>query len=58
MSEKWKKAIPLFLSGGAYVAMGVFALLGSVPAWWIPVVTTAAFALSVFLHIQWTPPSE
>ena len=58
MSEKWKKAIPLFLSGGGYIALGVFAVLGVSPVWWVPVVTTVAFALGVFLNITWSPPSE
>lgn len=55
--DKWKKALPFFLSAAAYVAIGVFALLGSTPVWWVPVLTTVVFAVGTWLGVSWLPPT-
>jgi len=59
MSEKWKKALPLFLNAAFYVALGVFALVGTVPAVFVGIVAVVGLAVQAFFGIVWkTPPVE
>lgn len=56
LPDKWKKAIPLFLNGAVFTALGVFALAVE-PAWWQPVVAFVASGVNIFFGIKWNPPS-
>jgi len=56
MSDKWKKALPFFLNGAFFIALGAFALVGTIPAIFTGIVTVLALGVQVFLGTTWKPP--
>lgn len=58
MSEKVKKALPLFLNGAAYLALGAFVLMGTEPGWWMPVTAFVASGVNIFFGVTWKAPEK
>ena len=58
LPEKWKKAIPAFLTGGSFIAVGILRVFEQ-PVTVVNTVTPLlAMAVGVFLGIVWTPPDH
>lgn len=57
MSERWKKAIPLFMNAAFFTALGVFALVGTIPVVFAGIVAIVGVAANVLLGIAWKPPT-
>lgn len=58
MSTKWRKALPLFLNAIFFVALGVFALVGTVPAAFAGVVAVVGLAVQVAFGVIWKTPDQ
>lgn len=56
MSENWKKALPLFLNGAFYIALGVFAVLGTIPAVFAGIVSMVGLGVQIWMGVSWKPP--
>ena len=58
LPKKVKKALPLFLNGAAFIALGAFTLSGIEPGWWMPVTAFVASGVNIFFGVSWKAPEE
>lgn len=54
--NKWLKAMPFFLNGAFYFALGIFTIVGTVPAVFSMVVASVGFLVNAWLGVRWNPP--
>tara|TARA_Y100000310_G_C20701027_1_gene829905 strand:- start:8539 stop:8712 length:174 start_codon:yes stop_codon:yes gene_type:complete len=57
MIEKIRNAIPWFLTAGAALFQGIWAIVGS-PNWWGTLIALVVAATGVLLGKPWKPPTE
>ncbi len=56
LSEKWKKALPLFLNAAFYTALGIFAVVGTVPVLFSGIVAIVGLGVQVLIGVVWKAP--
>jgi len=57
MTDKLKKALPLFFNGAAFIALGIFALSAE-PSWWQPLAAFVASGLNILFGVKWNVPTS